>query len=291
MTTRLFPHLVPTLIALAALTLAPACKKDGETENPDGTTTGADANDTGGDAGDTAEEPEEPPLPEQDPDPAEIEALFQRYLQGDYEAVAAEASDLRETMTADTQVRAHALLSSIAALAAAEGVPEDAKAPSEKAVANGERLADPQVLQLGHIAHATYLVRVHEEAAGQAELEAALELGGPYASLNHVMLAEAHLNQAFGEGEEDTQIKHPERLDDAAAQYEAAIDGSVPILEGHAHEGLAAIAKYKREKDAVCEHAQKAEDIYAANGATDYIREVPSLLASDSRCKGFKKAK
>lgn len=280
------PTLPLTLLTIAALALAPACKKEPDTTNPDDVA--GDGGDAGAETG--TEEVEAPPLPEQDPDPAELAALYDRYLQGDYEAVAAEAEALRGGLTADTQVRANALASSIAALAEAEGVPESAKESSEQAVANGERLGDAQVSQLALIAHATYLVRVHEAAAGQAELEAALELGGPYSSLNHVMLAEAHLNQAFGEGEEDTQIKHPERLDDARAQYEAAIDGSSPILEGHAHEGLAAIAKYKREKDAVCEHAQKAEDIYAANGATDYIREVPMLLAKDSRCKGFKQA-
>ncbi|PRQ04077.1 hypothetical protein ENSA5_11250 [Enhygromyxa salina] len=273
------------LLALGALVLTPACKKEQETTNPDEVETAAE----GGD--ETPEEtPEVDALPEQEPDPEEIAALYQRYLQGDYEAVRQEADALREGLTADTQIRARALASSLAALAAAESVPEDGKATSEQAVADGERLDDAEVRQLALIAHATYLVRVHEAAAGQAELESALELGGPYASLNQLMLAEAHLNQAFGVGEEDSQLKHPERLDDAKLAYEAAIDGSTPILAGHAHEGLAAIAKYQRETELICEHAQKAEDVYAAEGATDYIREVPSLLANDARCKDFKKA-
>lgn len=271
-----------TLLALATLALTPACKKT-PTETPDSVTPTD---------GDTTEptEPEPEALPAQDPDPAEIAALYDRYLKGDYEAVASEAAALAGTLTADTQIRAHALAASIGALAAAEAVPEDAKAAAEQAIVDGDRLADKDVQQLAHIAHATYLTRVHEAAAAQAELEAALALGGPYDALNRLMLAEAHLNQAFGVGEEDTVIKNPAKLDDAKAQYEAALAGDTPILQGQAHEGLAGIAKYKNEKDAICKHAQEAENLYAANGATDYIREVPSLLAKDGKCKGFKKA-
>jgi hypothetical protein len=280
MNTRL-PTTLISLVTLAALATAPACKKE-PTTVPDEVVTD-DA---------TPEEvpPEEVKLPPQDPDPADIAALYQRYLQGDYEAVAQAATELRASLSADTQVRANALAGSLVALASAEQVPEDAKIAAEQAKLDGERLADAEVRQLAAIAHATYLVRVHEAPAGQVELEAALGFGGPYQSLNNLMLAEAHLNQAFGEGEEDTQIKHPERLDDAQAAYEAALDGSAPLLDGQAHEGLAAVAKYKRDKEAVCVHAQQAEDLYAANGASDYIREVPSLLAQDSRCKKFKKA-
>jgi hypothetical protein len=280
MNTRL-PTTLISLLTLAALATAPACKKE-PTVSPDEVATG----DT------TPEEvpPEEVALPAQDPDPADIAALYQQYLQGEYEAVAQAATELRASLSADTQIRANALAGSLAALASAEQVPEDAKSVAEQAKLDGERLDDNEVRQLAAIAHATYLVRVHEAPAGQVELEAALGFGGPYQSLNHLMLAEAHLNQAFGEGEEDTQIKHPERLDDAQAAYEAALDGSAPLLDGQAHEGLAAVAKYKRDKEAVCAHAQQAEDLYASNGASDYIREVPSLLAQDSRCKKFKKA-
>jgi hypothetical protein len=65
-------------------------------------------------------------------------------------------------------------------------------------------------------------------------------------------------HQAFGEGEEGNQIKAPERLDTARTEYEAALTATEPILQWQAHEGLAAIAKYKGEKDAICTHAQEA---------------------------------
>jgi hypothetical protein len=277
MTTRL----PITLLTLAALVFTPACKKE-PTQNPD------DVSDSGG----TEPEPEPegpPPLPAQDPDPAEIAALYARYLQGDYEAVATEATALAAAQTTDTQIRARALASSIAALASSETVAENGKAPSEAAIADGDRLADAEVLQLAHIAHGTYLVRSGDAAGGQTELEAAGD--GPYKALGHLMLAEAHLNQAFGQGEEEDTVKDPTRLDSAKAQYEAALTATEPILQGQAHEGLAAIAKLKGEKDAICTHAQEAENLYAANGASENLREVPGILAKDGKCKKFKKAK
>jgi hypothetical protein len=270
-----------TLLVLSAFAFSPACKKE-DTTNPD-------------DVGATGSEPEPepegpPPLPAQDPDPAEIATLYARYLQGDYEAVAAEANTLAAAQTADTQIRAKALASSIAALASSETVAENGKAGSEQAVADGDRLADPQVQQLAHIAHGTYLVRSGDAAGGQTELEGAVAIEGPYKFLGHLMLAEAHLNQAFGQGEEEDTVKDATRLDSAKAQYEAALTATEPILQGQAHEGLAAIAKLKGEKDAICTHAQEAENLYAANGATAGLREVPGILAKDGKCKKFKKA-
>jgi hypothetical protein len=279
MTTRL----PITLLTLAALAFTPACKKE-PTQNPTDVT----------DTGDTEPEPEPegpPPLPAQDPDPAEIATLYARYLQGDYEAVATEANALAASLTADTQLRAKSLAASIAALASAESVPENGKAASEQAIVDSDRLADVEVQQLAHIAHGTVLVRSGDAPGGQTELEAAAALAGPYVALTHLMLAEAHLNQAYGQGEEVDTIKAPERLDSARTEYEAALTATEPILQGQAHEGLAAIAKLKGEKEAVCTHAQEAENLYAANGATTGIREVPGILAKDGKCKKFKKAK
>ena len=270
-----------TLLMLATFAFTPACKKE-ETVNPQ----------------DVKDEPEPepepegpPPLPAQDPDPAEVAALYTRYLQGDYEAVGSEATTAAGAQTADTQIRAKALLSSISALAASETVPENGKSGSEQAVIDGDRLADPVVQQLAHIAHGTVLVRSGDAAGGQAEIEGAVALEGPYKSLGYLMLAEAHLNQAYGEGEEEDTVKDPARLDSAKAQYEAALAATEPILQGQAHEGLAAIAKLQGDKEGICTHAQEAENLYAANGANDGLREVPGILAKDGKCKKFKKVK
>jgi hypothetical protein len=285
MTTRLLSsNSILTLTAVAALALSPACKKE-PTQPP------VDVADPG-DGADLDEPADEAlaALPPQDPDPAELAALFEAYLKGDYEAVIAGASDLISSLTADTQIRARALASAIRALAAIENVPEDGQSDAAEAVAAGDRLGDPEVLQLAHVAHGGYLVRVHEAERGQAELEGAVGLEGPYVALANLMLGEAHLNQAFGVGEEDSRIMNPGKLDDARAAYQAALDG-VQLLQAHAHDGLAAVAKYKNENKLICDHAQQAENLYAANGATDHLREVPSLLARDGRCKSFKKAK
>lgn len=273
----------PTVIlALTALAFAPGCKKDQETTNPDQITTNTDP----------VDEPTDEPaaLPPQDPDPAEIAQLYDRYLAGDYEAVVAAAEQLRAGLTADTQIRANAMASAIQALAAIENLPENGKALAEQAVADGDRLADPEVQQLAAIAHGSYLVRVHEASSGQAELEKAIALAGPYGALAQLMLGEAHLNQAFSAEDED-KIENPAKLDDAQTAYQAAVDGGSDILKAHAHEGLAAIAKYKGDKAAICDHAQQAENLYVAANATDYVREVPQLLAGEGKCKAFKKAK
>ena len=278
MTTRTAPLFLAFALSLSAV----GCKDDKPTTNPDDAT-------TTGDTGATDPEPEPAGLPPQDADPAEIAALYDRYLKGDYEAVASEAQSLAAGLTADTQVRAHALASALQALAAVESLPEDGKAAAESAVADAERLGDAEVEQLARVAHGAYLVRVHEAEAAQATLEKAVAAAGPYAGLAQLTLAEALLNQAFGVGDEDTKIKNPAKLDEARAAYQATVDGAEGILAAHAHEGLAAVAKYKGEKAEICTHAQEAENIYAANGASDYIREVPSLLAGEAKCK-FSKA-
>jgi hypothetical protein len=282
MTTRTAPLILASLSVALCLSVV-GCKDDKPTTNPGEVTTG-----------DTAEpepEPEQAGLPPQDPDPAEIAALYDRYLKGEYEEVASEAETLRAGLTADTQVRAHALASSIGALAAVEGLPEDGRDAATQAIADAERLDDPEVEQIARIAHGTYLVRVQDSEAGRAEIASAITLAGPYGALAQLMLGEALLNQAFGVGDEDMKIKDPGKLDEARTAYQSALDSGTDLLKAHAHEGLAAVAKYKGEKDTVCSHAQEAENLYAAAGASSYVREVPMLLAGDSKCKDFKQAK
>ena len=284
--------LIPaTHLALGLLLLLPACDKNKQqTEAPDQVAADTGASSEGALETEGDNEGEVASLPPQDPDPPAIADLYSRYLLGDYETVAQEAGDLAATMTADTQVRARALASAIHALAAIEGVPESGEAPAETAVSEGERLDDPEVRQLAHIARAAYRIGILDAVAGQAEVKEALALEGPYENLGLLVLGEAYLNQAFGTGEDDTRIVNPGSLDDAEDAYKAAIAAGPDIVAAHAHEGLAAVAKFKRDKPAICEHAQQAENLYASSGATNYVREVPSLLAKDGRCSDFKKA-
>ncbi|MCA9700319.1 MAG: hypothetical protein KC431_22525, partial [Myxococcales bacterium] len=253
MTKRTISALAP-LLCVGALILAPACKKT-ETQNPD------QANTDGTGGGDTSDEPDEPDLPAvppQDPDPAELADLYNRFLIGDYEAVANDAAELRATLSADTQIRANALAASIQALAASKIIPENAKDPSEEAIAAGDRLGDAEVLQLAHTAHAAYLIGVLEAEAAQTELEAVVGSQGAYGMLARLYLARAHYNQAFGTGEDDTRVVNPGKLDEAAAQFQAVIDNGSDPLKAHAHVGLAATADYKNDKAAACAAAEQA---------------------------------
>ncbi|NVB38365.1 hypothetical protein G6O69_11035 [Pseudenhygromyxa sp. WMMC2535] len=277
MTRRLIP-----LCCLLTLALAPACKKDGETQNPDEAAAEPQA-DENLDA--AAEQEAAPALPAQDPDPAELADLYARLLIGDYEAVASDAAELRATMTADTQIRANGLLAGIEAMAAAKVIPENGKYPSEEAIIAGERLGDPEVLQLGHAAHAAYLIGVLEATAAQAEVEAVVGNEGAYAELAHLVLAQAHFNQAFGTGEEDTKIVNPGELDAAAAEYEAVAASSDPAIQAQAHEGLAVVYNNKSDKAKTCEHAATASELYTSAGASQDLLEGITYLADKAKCK------
>lgn len=281
-----------SLIAAFALALAPAgCKKDkdGDSTNPDEVTANDDGASDGAGEGDGADA--QPGLPEQDPDPAELATLYERLLKGEYEAVAADAAELRATLTGDTKVRANAIAASLQAMAAAKIIPENGEEPAQEAVNAGNRLGDEEILQLAHAAHAVYLIGVHEAPQAQEELEEVLRHESPYVLLARLHLAEAHLNQAFGVGEDDTKVVAPERLDDAAKEYQAVIDsGGEALLVARAHEGLAAVADYKRDKETACAELQKAEDMFAAAGAVAFLRDNISHHAGALRCKNFKAA-
>lgn len=291
MTKRRLSSLTLCLMLGATVTTVGCKKKPDETVNPDeATDDGTDDGTVDGAEGDSGEEDPGPTLPEQDPDPAEIADLYQRLLQGDYHAVAEEAAALRTTLTADTQVRADALAASIQAIASSRDIPENAQEPGEHAVEAGERLGDSEVLQFAHAAHAAYLTGVQEAAAAQEELEKVVDHDGAYAMFARLALAESHLNQAFGTGEDDTKVVAPERLDDAAAEYEKVVASGVPLLEARALEGLAAVADYKRDKAAACDYLQQAEDKFAAGDAVDFHHENISHHAKALRCKDFKSA-
>ncbi len=274
MTTRL----TTKLALLAALTVLPttACDKNkGETKDP--------GDDVKTDEPGEPTEPAEPVIPPQDPDPAEIAQLWDRYLKGEFEAVANEAAGFRTAWSADTQIRASGKAAALQALAAAQLIPENAKEPAESAVAAGDKLKDADLQQLAALAHASYLIGVQDAAGAQAKAQAITE--GPYAGLARIIQAEAVLNQAFGEGEQDDQIVAPEKLDEAKAQYEAASADASPLIQARGFEGIAAIEKYKGNKKGVCEPAFKAADLFAGAGATEDRSAAPAELAGEAKCK------
>lgn len=270
-------RLLSSLLVLGLL--APACEKANTTTPDDAVKADPEPE----------PEPGPPPIPAQDPDPPEIAALYERLMAGDYEAVATEAGTMRATMTGDTQIRANALLGAIQALAAAESIPENAKEPAEKAVADGDRLADAEVQQLALIAHAAYLLGIQDNAQAQTQAEKAAALAGPRAGHAQILVATAHFNQAFGaDADGNEAVVAPEKFDVAYAAYEAAAADASPLIQARAHEGMAEVDRRratKESKAAGCTHAKQAFDLYGANGATEDLREGPKTISTTLKCK------
>ena len=116
-----------------------------------------------------------------------------------------------------------------------------------------------------------------------AELAKAEALEGSAKLVAKLLHAQSVLNQAF---DENDRITDPTKLDAAATGYQEVLDGAQePTLKGRAAAGLAAIAKYQGKKEDVCTHATTAAEHYEAGGASAYLKEVPSLLKKDAKCK------
>ncbi len=263
-------------LALPILLLA-ACKKDGETTPPDESTVDADDG-----AGVGQGEPEDPVVP-QDPDPPELARALAQFILGDMEAVKGSMEPLMNELAEPSQARANGIASALYALAVAEELAENAKEPAENAAAKGEEVRDAEVQQLAHVAMGAHLVGVGDAAAAQAQLEAALALQGPNATLARLYLAQAHLNQAFDESD---KLTNPGKLDEAEVSYQKAIDETQDAgLKGRGLAGLAALAKYRGKKADICTQAKAATEQYEAASASEYLKEVPAILASEAKCK------
>lgn len=263
------------LLSLTPLALE-GCKKDGDSTTPDdaASTTG-DAPDDGGDEG--------PEVVPQDPDPPELAQALQSFVLGDMAAVTGATEPLMGTLTEPSQARANGIASALFALATAEDLAENAQEPAENALAKANEVHDPEVLQLAHIALGAHHVGVGDGAAAQTEFEAALAESGPNTALANLYLAQAHVAQAFDESD---KLVNPGKLDEAAAAYQAAIDGSEDAgIKGRGLSGLAAVAKFRGKLADVCTHAAAAAEQLTAAGANAYLTEVPSILSNDAKCK------
>ena len=75
-------------------------------------------------------------------------------------------------------------------------------------------------------------------------------------------------------------------MDEAGTAYQAVLDADPSdILRARALEGLAGVGNYKKDKESTCTNSAAAGEAYEAAGASDYLREGPSLLAQKWRCK------
>lgn len=272
---------------LALLLLTPACGK----KQPDTTNPGDATGETTGDP--TATSPDDPPAetaPEQDPDPAELAEGVHQVLTGHYEEGIAILQPIHDSMTEPSQYRARGLAGGWLAVAHAQIVFENAEGPANVALEMADKLQDPEVDAVAKLGRGAFLLAQEDYAAAKEAFQAASTASpesapGIYAQVLH---GEALIGTAFGTAS-NTQVENPEDLDEAKTHYEAAAaaaGGSADpeILLGRAKEGLAALAKYKRDQDALCKNAVEAVGHYQAANASTFLVDGPSRLASDAKC-------
>lgn len=280
---------LPSLLVLCLL--ASACGKDKTTTTPPGDGTSGTGTDV------VADEPQAEPPPPQDPDPAELAQGIQQVLTGSYEQGVATLEPIYSGMREPSQYRASGLAGGWLAVAHSQTVFENADAPGQYALEMAGKLQDPEVEAAAKVGRGAFLLAQEDyEAARQAlEAAAAASPGTAPGVLAHILLAETYIGTAFGSSS-NTQIEKPEDLDGAKKSYEAAIAAAEKagserdILLGRAKEGLAAVAKYKSDKAAICDNALAAVEHYKAAGASTFLLEGPSALVSDQKC-GAKKSK
>ncbi len=277
---------------LALLLLTPACgSKKGNTNTtpPDDGTVGTDGQPT-----DVAPNPDDPPAeppPPQDPDPEALAQGVHQVLTGHYDESIAILDPIYTGMREPNQYRASGLAGGWLAVAHAQVVFENAEAPAKHALEMSGNLADPEVSAVARLGRGAFLLAQEDYAAAKEAFGAAAAAApgtapGVYASLLH---GEALIGTAFGSAA-NTQIEKPEDLDAARAAYQSAVDGAQnagaerDILLGRAKEGLAAVAKYQRDNEALCTNAFEALDHYRAAEASTFLLDGPARLATDAKC-------
>lgn len=284
---RLSVLLLPALCA----SLAVGCGKKNTPTNPpaDGgdVSDSGGATDDGGDGGDDGDGEWVPDVP-QEPDPPEINTGRTQYLMGQYTEAVATLDPLYNDLKERKQYRASALAGGWLAVAHAQMVFENADEPSQHAVAMGELTRDPEVVAVGKLARGAFFVSQSDTDAARQALDAAVakKQPGVVGAVANLVHAEAMIGSAFGGG--DTLV-NPADLDVALKSYEAAAGlakgtDDADILLGRIHEGMAAVGKYKRDKDLLCDNAFASIDHYNAAGAQD-LSDIPNKIATDGRCK------
>ena len=282
------PRPCPRLAALplaAALTLgAGACKKTTEGGTVDPAPTEKPA-------GGLGPETDEGTLPPQEPAPQAVTDARAKYLLGDYAAAAELLAEVAPTLTEDAQLEAGAQANGWLALALARDVVENAEAPANTAVEQADRLGSVRAQTVAYMARGMVQLGLEDLDGAVASLEKAAGAGGSPgdAALARVLLGEALITRAYGAGG-GSKLQNPQDLDAARKAYEQALadlpadDPDAAILQGRAHEGLAAVGKFQGNRDLQCEHAKAAADLYEQAGAADFLKEGPRALAASGRC-------
>ena len=277
MNRRTAPHR-RTALLLVALALASCEKKPEPTVDPGAATGDTDA---------------PPPVKlddsvPQEPDPAEIAQGQQKYLVGEYADVITLLQPLYADLKERKQYRASALAGTWLALAHAKSVFENSKEPAEWALSMAASTADAEVAAAVALAMGAYQIGNEDfDHAITSLAGAAASPDAGTAALGHVLKAEALIGAAFGGGESET-VQHPEKFDEAKAEYDAAAasakgHAAEDLLMGRIEEGYAALADYRKDKAGVCPHALAALSAFSRGGAKRLL-EGPAELARDNKC-------
>jgi tetratricopeptide (TPR) repeat protein len=272
---------------VAALLTLPACdKKPKEDTNP------PDTGDVAAEGGDDADGGPKIILPDvpQDPEPPEIQQAAHQYMLGQYQQAADILSPIYPDLKTRGQYRASGLAGGWLALSLAQGVVEDAEEPSQHALQMADATQDAEVVALAKLAHGAVLMGHEDFDAAVSAFERAARAAPDTlpGALANLMTGEALIGRAFGSGASE-QVENPAHLETAKKAYAAArkfaeAGNETNIILGRVEEGLAAVARYQRDKDEICAHSTKSITYLRKAGASEFLIEGPMKLAADFKC-------
>jgi len=227
----------------------------------------------------------------QEPDPPEIARAAHEYVLGHYDETITILEPLYASLKERSQYRASGLAGGWLAMAHAQGVFENGQEPSRHAMAMADKTLDPEVVAVAQLASGSMLMGNEDFVGAKRAFDNAAKAapGSLQGALANTLRAESLIGTAFGSADSET-VENPADLEAAKAAYaqtaKTADSGiETDVLKGRVEEGLAAIARYQRDQEGVCEHTKAAVAHFKAAQASDFLLDGPSLLAADFKCE------
>jgi len=276
------------LLCLTVIASAAACKKGTDVTPPDG---------GGGAGGEGGGGEVKPPTTPQEPDPPALADARKQYLAGQYTQVVEAMRPLVEDLKTKQQVRASGIGAGWLALALAEDVVENAKDPADHAQAMADQSGDPEVVVLAKLAQGVFKLKTNDFTGAATDFEAAFnaQKDGNNAGLTLVMYGYAKLNLAFGPDEGEA-VTNPAELDSAGSSFSKAqrlVEKQTgnELIGARAIEGMAAVAKYKRNIPEACKLSVDASAMYTKGGAAQILLDGVVALQDSANCSVMAPAK
>lgn len=226
----------------------------------------------------------------QEPVPAAVQQAAHLYMLGQYEKAIGVLEPLWIDLKGRQQLLASGLAAGWLALAHAQIVFENAEEPYKHALLMAERTGDSELTVLAGVAHGAFLLGQEDFDAARQALASAAEVESTSlpSALANILRAEALIGSAYGSGASET-LENPQDLEAAKRAYDAAAEVAQrgvesDIVMGRVEEGLAAIAKFQRDKDAACKHATASVAHFKAAGASDFLLDGPHRVIQEFRC-------